>query len=304
MTEAVLSQETNTVPAIVAGETPKDTGVTSWFGVEAPESEAGKTEADTPPASAEAAKDDGGASGEGESHEDGSPSAEGETSFDKDKDDVPYKALEKRIDRYTRRLNERDVRIAELEAKLNGANVAQPQMPLVEPTLEMFEGDQTKFKNAYAVFARSLAEQEVKFKTTVDSYKSREAAFKAVTPGYDEAMQDLFEDYKHVNAPEINSYLVESDVGPQVYHYLATNRAEIDRILALPPHRRLAELGKLEVKVGAPKGAPKVPPKQSKAPAPLTPEKGSAPKIVSLSDPNLPQSEYRELRMKNRKRNM
>ena len=302
MTTEALQPETNTAPAQQQGETP-EAATTTWFAAEAPESEAGNKTDDAASASEAAAHSEGSA-GEDDDHQDSEGSDDGKK-FDKDSDSVPYKALEKRIDRFNRKLSAKDAEIAELKARVNGATNPAPQVLMREPTFAEYN-DIDKFTRAHSQWSvqQALAAQQhqTKVQQVAQNYGAREAAFKAVTPDYADAIADLQEDYAHVDAPELNTYLVESDLGPQVYYHLATHRDELDRILELPAHRRLGALGKLEAKLELAKASTKTPPKVSKAPAPMTSERGSAPKTVRIDDPNLTQAQYRELRMAQRKR--
>jgi hypothetical protein len=125
---------------------------------------------------------------------------------------------------------------------------------------------------------------------------------RAKDPEYDEVIADFKDRYKHVNAPEVNQYIAESEIGPELFYHLANNTAEIDRILGLSPLKRVAELGKLEAKLSSVGSEPKPANRVSKAPPPVTKEKGVAPAIKRLDDPNLSQAEYRQLRMQNKRR--
>lgn len=280
----------------------------AWFAAEveetaASESEADKTEVveETPPTTTEIAKDD---SSNAEQGEEDDESESGNTK--------PVKGFEKRIERFNRRLAEKDAEI-EFLRKLAGGNAGgqptpqqnnnQPVQTLQEPKLSDFNGDTEQYTKAVAAWAVDNAFRQVEHKQRAEqvtkSYAQREAEFKKATPDYADVIAEFQEDYKGVNAPEINQYLVESEVGEKVYYYLAKNRAETDRILALPPYRRLGELGKIEAKlaVAGATGKTQAAPKVSKAPAPLAPEKGAAPIVRNLNDPNLPQADYRKQRM-------
>lgn len=298
MTEASSSQETNPVPA-EAGEKAQDSPTTAWFGAEAPvESGTTETNETTPPVVSEDPKSAGGSSEQGETQE---------TKVDEGGERKFAKGFEKRIERFEKRLSEKDAIIERLlnQQPAPTSQTVTPSLPVTEPELSMFDGDvetYTKAHSAWAVQqAMSQFEQKTQFEKVVGTYQQREQAIKAANPDYDDVIKEFQEDYRHVNAPEINQYLVESDVGPDVYYFLATHRTETDRILALPPHKRLGELGKLEAKLSG-NAQPKAPPKVSTAPKPVTPERGAAPRTVRIDDPSLTQAQYRELRMASRPR--
>ena len=229
------------------------------------------------------------------------------------------KGFEKRIERFNRRLAEKEAEIEHWrKAALAQSGNTQAQTPQVQqelppkPTFDQFNDLETyteavtdwKLQHALQQLEQRNAQQAV-----AKTYAEKEQVVRKANPDYDEVIAEFRESYKHVNAPEINQYLVESDMGPALYYHLANNTAEVDRILALPPIRRIGELGKLEARL-APAGAgtAKVAPKVSKAPAPVTPEKGNSPVTKTLEsiakDNNASQAEYRELRMRNRRRIM
>jgi hypothetical protein len=285
-------------------------GVTSFFAPEPASASEGtpevklKTSAEPQESSAET--HEGTSQVQGETSETSESSAESSEHSETDADGKPSgKGFEKRIERFNRRLAEKDAELQALRRQVSEAGLPPKidisQMP--EPTLEMFEGDQTKFKQAYSQYAQNQAKQAIRQEAVVESYKTRESIVKAEFKDYDEQMKEFAEDYKHVNDPAFVAYLVESEIGPRVYYHLATHREETDRILALPPFKRLAELGKLEDRLAS-KGASKVPVKtKSSAPAPISPEKGgSAPSVKDIKDPNISQSDYRALRMATRRR--
>ena len=216
------------------------------------------------------------------------------------------KGFEKRIERFNRRLAEKEAEIEHWRKAALQSNQPAPQT-LIAP-----QPDQTKPKftdyndiEAYteAVTEWKLQQRDIaqKQQNLNKTYAEKEQALRASDPEYDEVISDFKQKYRHVNAPEINQFIAESDIGPNLFYHLANNTAEIDRILALPPLRRVAELGKLEAKLSAAESAPQVN-KISKAPAPVSKEKGVAPTVKRLDDPNLSQAEYRQLRMQNKRR--
>ena len=75
--------------------------------------------------------------------------------------------------------------------------------------------------------------------------------------------RDAFEDLPLT--PAMAGVIIESDIAPQLMHYMASNPNDVDRISALSPARQAVEIGKLEVKLQT------AAVKQSKAPPPITP---------------------------------
>ena len=220
------------------------------------------------------------------------------------------KGFEKRIERFNRRLQEKEAEIEHWRKAALQSGTQQTQsvpqqtvQPQVDkPVFANFNGDIDAYTDAVTDWKLAQREVAQRQQEVVKTYQQKEQALRAKDPEYDEVIADFKDRYKHVNAPEVNQFIAESEIGPDLFYHLANNYAEIDRILALPPMRRVAELGKLEDRLGTAGAAPKPANKVSKAPAPVTKEKGVAPAIKKLDDPNLSQTEYRQLRMQNKRR--
>lgn len=220
------------------------------------------------------------------------------------------KGFEKRIERFNRRLAEKEAEIEHwrkvaLQSAQNGTQQTQSAtQPIVSSEKPKFSdyNDIEAYTDAmteWKLEQREIAQRQQKI---VQTFQEREQALRARDPEYDEVIADFKDRYKHVNAPEVNQYIAESEMGPELFYHLANNTAEVDRILGLPPLRRVAELGKLEVKLGSVGSETKPANKVSKAPPPVNKEKGQAPAVKRLEDPNLSQAEYRQLRMQNKRR--
>jgi len=241
----------------------------------------------------------------------GTDAAEDADNSDAETDDSESKksgkGFEKRIERFNRRLQEKEAEIEHwrkvaLQSNQSGTQ-AQPTAPQVQgkPAFADFNDIEsyTEALTEWKLEQREYAKQQ---ESVVKTYQQREQAIRAKDPEYDEVIADFKDRYKHVNAPEVNQYIAESDVGPELFYHLANNTAEVDRILSLSPLKRVAELGKLEAKLSSVGTETKPANKVSKAPTPVSKEKGVAPAIKRIDDPNLSQSEYRQLRMQNKRR--
>ncbi len=215
------------------------------------------------------------------------------------------KGFEKRIERFNRRLAEKD---AEIEHWRKAALQSQPQQAPQTPAAPVQAMDKPQIGQFQSVEAytealtdwklnqREMMRQQEDLKR---KYEEKVSNVRNQYNDYDDVVSDLLDRYKNVNAPDVQQYLTISDKGPELYYYFGNNTAELDRILSLPPVLRVGELGKIEARLQNPSTPTK---KVSRAPAPIQSEKGSAPKQVSLDDPNLSQAEYRQLRMAKRKR--
>lgn len=198
--------------------------------------------------------------------------------------------FQKRIDRFNRRLAEKDAEIERLQ------RLAPPAPPVTtdKPTLDQFTDvgayaeavAEWKVQQALAQVEATAAQRKV-----AETYQGRVAEFMKSHADFDEVLQDV----AHLPvAPEIHEVILDSDVGPALAYHLASNPDVMAKINALPKHRRYTELGKLEDKLTAPAPVKKT----TQAPAPVKSEKGSAPVQKKIDDPNLTQAEYRALRMK------
>ena len=229
--------------------------------------------------------------------------SEGDTS---EKDPDTEKWMGKRLERA--KAKEREAATAEIEYWKQQAQSKQaPQVPTVQvsqdkPQLGQYETVEgyTEALTDWKLDQRFAAQQQQTMQQkSLGNFQTRMEAFAAKTPDYVAAVQSLIDDYKNVNVEELNKFCLDSEVGPELAYHIAKNPHLMDKILELPSHRRYVELGKLEDKFSKKEI---IPPKVSKAPAPITPEKGSTISEKTLTDPNLSQAEYRELRMNGKKR--
>lgn len=143
-------------------------------------------------------------------------------------------------------------------------------------------------------------------KKAIEAYAAREKAFKEKTKDYDdvlEAVDDI------VASPALVKELVESENSAELVYALAKDRAEFERINALPPQALARALGRLEAKIASQpskasdeekKPEPK---KLTNAPKPIEPVgSGKGHVAKSIDDPNLSFAEYEKLRRDQMKR--
>ena len=188
-------------------------------------------------------------------------------------EDKPRGGFQRRIGELTRNWREAERRNEELMALLQ--RVAPPQKPsepTTPPTLEQSGFDEQKYQQAVIEYAKAEARREAQEAlrqereqaqraTRVESFKTREESF-----------ADTVEDYHDVVyseatpiSPAMAEVIQESEVGPQLAYHLAKNPTLARALYSLPPVQAARELGKLEVKLSAPKPvvtkAPPPPPK-------------------------------------------
>jgi len=117
------------------------------------------------------------------------------------------------------------------------------------------------------------------------SWTERETAYQAEKKDYLEAVTPYVEEDLGHLSDGARRAIIESDLGPQLLHHLATNPDDHERIADLSPVRQVAELGKLEVTMKP------VAKKASNAPAPITPVKAGRSASPGFSE-NDSQAEY------------
>lgn len=119
-------------------------------------------------------------------------------------------------------------------------------------------------------------------------WTEREKTFQSATKDYEETVMPFVDDELQSFSQQARMAIVESEVGPNLLHHLATHLEEAERIAGLSPNRQIAELGKLEEKISAP------PKKTTSAPAPITPVNGG--KTASKDISKMSQEEYEQHR--------
>lgn len=221
------------------------------------------------------------------------------------------KGFEKRIERFNRRLAERDAEIDRWR-QLALAQNRQPETPYTnevrndippkaKPTLAQYNGDIEAYSDALSDWKFREREFIQTQQNSLKTYQERLNKVKENNPDFDEVVSEFSQKYANAKADEINQYLAHSERGAEVYYYLANNHNVTDKLLRLPPMMQMAELGKIEARLDRESDTTSAP-RVSKAPRPISSEKGSPRVEKDITDPNISQAEYRELRMRNKKR--
>jgi hypothetical protein len=251
--------------------------------------------------------------GEDTGEEDTSSDEDEDADEDNVEDSEPVKktkgnGFEKSLERKMRKIARLERENQELRQGRAPQTIPTTYIPPVsesKPAMINFNGNVEAYVEAISQWSARQAiasvEQTKVQQASTQTWKQREAEYAKQVPEYFEVMEDFKHEMRDVQADEMNRYLADSDVGPQVWHYLAENRDELNRILAMNPYRRVGELGKIEDRFVSP-AAPVKTPKVSKAPAPVSREHGAPPVTLKLTDPNLSQAEYREIRQKQLKK--
>lgn len=118
-------------------------------------------------------------------------------------------------------------------------------------------------------------------------YRQTQESFNQKLREYAEKNPSYLEDYSAAGDPSypnhVTQALIDSDHGPAIDHHLLKDDSLRERIMAMPQHKALVEIGKIEAIVTAPKPEKKKPaPRQTRAPAPIETSSG-----VSSSGPDI-----------------
>ena len=200
--------------------------------------------------------------------------------------------LNKRFDKVTKRAQEAEAKARELEERLKSYEAGNTQQPQQETVRSEDKPQASQFNDAFE-YAEALAEwsaenalkqrdvQEAQRKaqehqqSLLKAWNDRIEKAKAELPDFDRMVQSS--EIK-VSDP-IRDSIVDSDVGPQLLYYLASNEDFAKELTEMPISKALKELGKLEAKFEAKEFKPSKADKKetvssSKAPEPIRPLSG------------------------------
>ena len=239
---------------------------------------------------------------------------------DNDDEDRPKKksGFKKRIERFQRRLSEKEQEAQYWREQALRAQTPKPQGP--EPTLDLapntdqkpiadhFESIEEyveavtdwKLRQAEArlIEQDQLTQAKSSFQTQVEQFQAKVVEFKKTYDDFDEVVDDASD---VILTPGLQESILSSDLGPQVMYELASNKQELLRINQLSPLAQAREIGKLEAKITSKLQEPSPKPQlktTTKAPPPPKPLSGKTDKGTkkSIYDPDLSQQEFERLR--------
>lgn len=201
--------------------------------------------------------------------------------------------VQKRIDELTRKSHEAEREAAYWRQRANGgpdgAKASAEQAAPSKPTPDKFteyadyvealtdwkvqEGVRAAMSALNADRAKE-AQQKVR-QTREETWVERQSVVRQALPDYDEVLAST-----DVQVSEhVQEVLLESEHGPALAYHLAKNPDEAERISALSPLAAARALGRIEASLSSPTQAPApaaVAPKTvTKAPAPITPLRGT-----------------------------
>jgi hypothetical protein len=134
--------------------------------------------------------------------------------------------------------------------------LAEGRAPAAEPQQQVGPPDRWEDPERYDQWlieqAVSRTKEEFTRAQSTRSFEEREAAVRASKPDYDTIVRDP----SLPITPLMAEVIRESEKGPELAYYLASNRSELAQIASRPPHLQAAALGRIEASLTTPAPAP------------------------------------------------
>lgn len=198
---------------------------------------------------------------------------------EKPKEEPIPKGVQKRIDRAVRQKYEAEARANELERRLQQLEAQSHAKPAGSdaPKYEDFNNDFDAYSRAVARYeakqeiqstlsAQQKAEAERKAQEaqarTSETWAKRAAAARAEMPDFDEVVSSSDIQFKD---PNVLQAIAESEIGPKIAYYLASNPDEAEDIAEMTGAAAIRAIGRLEAKIEDGKVS------VTKTPAPIKP---------------------------------
>lgn len=200
------------------------------------------------------------------------PAAEGDETSEPEKPEVS-KGFQKRINKRTADYYREKNRADELEKKIANLEAQRPVDVGNKPKEEDFDYDREAYQEALIEWkveqgiAKSLRQSTAnqaksQADTVLDNYKAK--VEQSGLDDFDEVVTELYQNKVLGNAAY--DAILHQDNGPLIEYHLAKNLDLAAKIGSKTPAQQAAEIGKLSVKLAAPKGK-----KITKAPDPVKP---------------------------------
>lgn len=242
---------------------------------------------------------------------------EGEDDLDESTEEKPKKknGFKKRIERFQKRLSEKDQEIEHWKREALKSQTVQPKDELKtdvkksedKPKPESFDTHeeyidaltdwkyQTKEKER--IESERIEKARSEYNSRIQNFQSKVTDFAKSVDDFDEVLEDVDD---IVLQPSIQDAIMSSDIAPQLMYELAKNRKEYERINSLNPLAAAREIGRFEAKLIKSESqqeesktkTPKVP----KAPPPVTPIGSNQSKGSIKSPDDMTQEEYNKWR--------
>lgn len=203
-------------------------------------------------------------------------------------------------DKVQKRIDELIWKNAELKRQLDASQKpptpVEPAKPIVAPTLEQFDYDQSKYQQAQNEYLSAMVKlgvseelakerQQAKVETREKTFHQRQQDFAKTNPEYVEKV--IRADTLPIST-SAQSLIKEMDAGPQVALYLVNHQEEALQIMQMSELMQARELGRIEAKLDKPVVTPAIP-KVSQAPPP--PAKIEATDSTVTPKPSDPESD-------------
>lgn len=219
---------------------------------------------------------------------------EGDDQGDEEKpQEKPKRSARERINELTKRAHEAEREVQRLREASERKPAESAEKPIPDKfgsydeyveALADWKADQRvaeSFKRRDA--ERSQAAEARAAEAKAQAWHERQIAFREDTPDYDAVVGKSAVQV----APHVVDTLLDSDSGPELAYHLAKHPETVKRINSLSPLAAAREIGRIEATLSNP-AAPQIKP-ASKAPAPITPVRSSAPAAVDLASANMDQ---------------
>ena len=205
----------------------------------------------------------------------------------------PRRSARERINELTKRAHEAEREVQRLREASERKPAESAEKPIPDrfgsydeyvEALADWKADQRvaeSFKRRDA--ERSQAAEARAAEAKAQAWAERQSEFREATPDYDAVVGKSAVQI----APHVVDTLLDSESGPELAYHLAKHPETVKRINALSPLSAARELGRIEATLSNP-AAPQFKP-ASKAPAPITPVRSSAPAAVDLASANMDQ---------------
>ena len=207
----------------------------------------------------------------------------------------------KRPNGLRRKVAKLEAKLAEYEAKQNPVAVVSNEKPKLEdyPDLDTFIEALAEYKAGEVVDKKLRTVEETKrAKEVNNTWNTRLNDFKKVQPDYD----DVISEYADVPfRREIVDVTSDSEIGPQMRYYLATNPEVLEQINneSVSSIQIIKKLALIESQLQGSSQVQKPAVKVTKSPAPITPVKKTSTSTIDLS--NLDTESYVANRLKQKK---
>jgi hypothetical protein len=226
--------------------------------------------------------------------------AETEETAEEPEKSEPEKPVEKkktsweirRITELSSQRRDAEKRAADAEAELQRLRAAAKPAPAVATEeAAPVDADQIRAR------ARDEIRQEEAIRIATERFNEAcQKTFDQGVAAYGRDFEDAAETMRQTLSDEMNQrpeflqVITDLENGHQVYYELSRNPEEAERLLKMPSHKMILELGRMSDKVAKPVVKP-----ISKAPAPVSPVGGTPKNTARLDDDDVPMDQFATL---------